>query len=54
MQDVDPASTLDDSVIEQGFALNCCLYARSDLTLDIIDEDALVDAQFVKGEKTTY
>ena len=54
VQDVDPASTLDDSVIEQGFALNCCLYPRSDMTIDIIDEDALVDAQFVKGQKTTY
>lgn len=53
-QDVDPASTLDESVINQGFALNCCLYARSDLVVDIIDEDQLINAQFVKGSKTTY
>merc|ERR1719231_1411926 len=54
VQDVDPSSTLEDSVQEQGFALTCCLYARSDMEIDIIDEDALIDAQFVKGDKTTY
>ena len=53
-QDIDPVSTLESSVIEQGFALNCCLYARSDLVIDLIDEDTLINAQFVKGAKTTY
>ena len=53
-QDIDPASTLDESVIEQGFALTCCLYAKSDMVVDIIDEDKLINAQFVKGAKTTY
>jgi len=54
VQDVDPVSTLDESVIKQGFALTCCLYARSDMVIDLIDEDKLINAQFVKGEKTTY
>jgi ferredoxin len=54
VQDVDPASTLDETVIAQGFALNCCLYARSDLVIELIEEDELINAQFVKGAKTTY
>lgn len=47
-------STLDDSVLEKGYALTCCTWPRSDLVVKIIDEDELVNAQFVKGEKTTY
>lgn len=54
IQDLDPVSTLDESVVQQGFALNCCLYARSDMVIDLVDEDTLINAQFVKGAKTTY
>ena len=39
-------STLDDSVTEQGFALTCCTYPRSDMVIRSIDEDELVSAQF--------
>jgi ferredoxin len=39
-------STLDDSVMEQGFALTCCSYPRSDVVIRSIDEDELVSAQF--------
>ena len=38
--------TLDDSVIELGFALSCCSYPRSDVTIRSIDEEELVSAQF--------
>lgn len=38
--------TLDDSVIEQGFALSCCSYPRSDVTIRSIDEEELLAAQF--------
>lgn len=38
--------TLDDSVQEQGFALTCCSYPRSDVVVRSIDEDELVSAQF--------
>lgn len=38
--------TLDESVIEQGFALSCCSYPRSDVVIRSIDEKELVDAQF--------
>lgn len=38
--------TLDDSVQEQGFALTCCTYPRSDVVIRSIDEDELVTAQF--------
>jgi len=38
--------TLDDSVTEQGFALTCCTYPRSDVIIRSIDEDELVTAQF--------
>jgi ferredoxin len=41
-------STLDDSVTEQGFALTCCSYPRSDVVIRSIDEDELVNAQFVR------
>ena len=37
--------TLDDTVIEQGFALSCCSYPRSDVVIRSIDEDELVSAQ---------
>ena len=39
-------STLDDSVMEQGFALTCTSYPRSDVVIRSIDEDELVSAQF--------
>ncbi|CAM9094698.1 unnamed protein product [Ascophyllum nodosum] len=38
--------TLDDSVVEQGFALTCCAYPRSDVVIQSIEEDQLVGAQF--------
>jgi ferredoxin len=38
--------TLDDSVIEQGFALSCCSFPRSDVTIRSIDEEELLAAQF--------
>lgn len=45
--DVDQTGgTLDDSVIEQGFALSCCSYPRSDVTIRSIDEEELLAAQF--------
>lgn len=39
-------STLEDSVAEQGYALTCCTFPRSDVTIRSIDEDELVSAQF--------
>lgn len=39
-------STLEDSVLQQGFALTCCLYPRSDMVVASIEEDELVNAQF--------
>ncbi len=38
--------TLDDSVIEQGYALTCVSYPRSDVVVKSIEEDELVNAQF--------
>eukprot|EP00903_Cladosiphon_okamuranus_P009987 g9473.t1 len=38
--------TLEDSVTAQGYALTCCTYARSDVTIRSVDEDELVGAQF--------
>ena len=40
------SSTLDESVIEEGFALTCQTYPRSDVVIRSIEEDELVDAQF--------
>ena len=42
-------STLDDSVTEQGFALTCCTFPRSDVVIRSIDEDELVSAQFKRN-----
>ena len=42
-------STLDDSVMDQGFALTCCSYPRSDVVIRSIDEDELVSAQFKRN-----
>ena len=39
-------STLDTSVLKQGYALTCCLYPRSDVVIRSIDEEELVNAQF--------
>jgi ferredoxin len=39
-------TTLDDSVVEQGYSLTCCVYPRSDCVIKSIDEDELVGAQF--------
>lgn len=38
--------TLDDSVTEQGYALTCVTFPRSDCVIRSIDEDELVSAQF--------
>ena len=39
-------STLDDTVIEQGYALTCCAYPQSDVVIRSIPEDELIDEQF--------
>jgi ferredoxin len=39
-------SSLDDSVMEAGFALTCITYPRSDVVITSIDEEELVSAQF--------
>jgi ferredoxin len=39
-------TTLEESVWKQGFALTCCVYPRSDLTIKSIEEEELVNAQF--------
>lgn len=39
-------STLDDSLIEAGFALTCCAYPQSDVVIRSIPEDELIDEQF--------
>jgi ferredoxin len=41
-------STLDDSVIERGFALTCMSFPRSDCVVKAIEEDELVSAQFAR------
>ncbi|CAM9608917.1 unnamed protein product [Choristocarpus tenellus] len=41
-----PDGTLEDSVVDKGFALTCCSYAASDCTIRSIAEDELVGAQF--------
>lgn len=41
-----PGGTLDDSVIDQGFALSCCSFPRSDVVIRSISEEELVEAQF--------
>uniref|UniRef100_A0A7S2V4F7 Ferredoxin n=1 Tax=Fibrocapsa japonica TaxID=94617 RepID=A0A7S2V4F7_9STRA len=38
--------TLDDSVVEQGFALTCISYPRSDCVVRSVEEDEMVNAQF--------
>ena len=39
--------TLDDSVMEAGFALTCQSYAKSDVKLTCVEENQLIDEQFV-------
>lgn len=39
-------TTLDDSVMKQGFALTCMTFPRSELVIKSVDEDELVNAQF--------
>ena len=39
--------TLDDSVMEAGFALTCQTYAKSDVKLRCVEENELIDEQFV-------
>jgi|EP00624_Nannochloropsis_granulata_P006082 ferredoxin len=39
-------STLDDTVIERGYALTCCAYPQSDVVIRSIPEDELIDEQF--------
>ncbi|CAM9932682.1 unnamed protein product [Hapterophycus canaliculatus] len=34
----------------QGYALTCCTYARSDVTIRSVEEDELVGAQFSDRE----
>ncbi|CAM9583875.1 unnamed protein product [Discosporangium mesarthrocarpum] len=41
-----PDGTLDDSVVAQGFALTCCTYVQSDVTIRSVAEDEMVGAQF--------
>lgn len=41
--------TLDDSVMDQGYALTCISYPRSDVVVKSIDEDELVSAQFKRN-----
>lgn len=41
-------TTLDDSVVAQGFALTCTTYPRSDVVIRSIEEDELVNAQFTR------
>lgn len=48
--EVDQAEgTLEDGVKEQGFALTCISYPRSDVLITSIEENELVDAQFYSG-----
>jgi ferredoxin len=39
-------TTLDDSVIEAGYALTCTTYPRSDVVIKSIEEDELINVQF--------
>jgi len=39
-------TTLDDSVVEAGYALTCTTYPRSDLVIKSIEEDELINVQF--------
>jgi ferredoxin len=39
--------TLDDSVLEAGFALTCQSFPRSDVVIRSIEEEELLDAQFM-------
>lgn len=42
-------STLDDSVMEQGYVLTCCSYPQSDVVMQSIPEDQLIDEQFARA-----
>jgi hypothetical protein len=37
-------------VIHQGFMLTCCMYPRSDVVVQSIPEDVLIDEQFARAE----
>ena len=39
-------TTLDDSVVERGYALMCMSFPLSDVVMSTIDEEELVEAQF--------
>ena len=39
-------STLDDSVMADGYSLTCMCYPRSDLVINTIEEEELVKVQF--------
>jgi len=39
-------STLDDSVMADGYSLTCMCYPRSDLVINTIEEEELLKAQF--------
>lgn len=39
-------STLDDSVLEKGYALTCCVFPRSDVVIKSIEEEELISNQF--------
>jgi ferredoxin len=42
-------SALDDEVMQQGYALTCMSYPRSDAVITTVEDEELVNAQF--GDK---
>lgn len=45
-------STLDDSVMEDGYGLTCMCYPRSEIVMKTIEEQELLDVQF--GDNTSW